>query len=587
MARADPVATPRFYVALLLAAVRDPVRHRAIWTRAERHEGMVAAIAFESVVKLVAFLAVGLFVDLRHVRRLRRPVRAAPRPIRELARAAAPLEGPAAAMRAGHGSIAAVDVRDRVPAAPVPGRGRRERRRAPPATGRAGCSRSICWRSTCSCCRSRSAGCCSFPAGGRCRHVRAGAADGSEHQQLLALLVFLGGLSAATGMVIVETIALSAPWCATIWSCRCCCGCGASARRERGSRAGRCSASGAARSSLVVLLGYAYFRFVGESLRAGRRSGWSRSRRWRSSRRRCCGGIYWKRAHARGVLIAGLSARLRGLDVHAAAALVRALGLAAARASRAGAVRRRAAAAARAVRPRRARPDHACDVLDACSPTSAAYVGVSLLGRPVDARAQRRPRCSSTSCAARDARQAGSWRGTASARRPRGAAGRFLGASAAREAFAAYARERRGAGIARRSPPTPRLVRLRRDAARRRDRRGLGARDGRLGREEEPLGTRRGDAHPRRDLAGDRIQPPARAEVARARGRHRGAARRERAAAGARPAEGRLRLHGEPRAAHAAHLDPRVRRDPARQPGPLAQQAPGVPRHHRQGDASG
>jgi Na+/proline symporter len=30
-----------------------------------------------------------------------------------------------------------------------------------------------------------------------------------EHQQLLALAVFLGGLSAATGMVIVETIALS------------------------------------------------------------------------------------------------------------------------------------------------------------------------------------------------------------------------------------------------------------------------------------------------------------------------------------------------------------------------------------------
>ena len=29
---------------------------------AERHEGMVAAVAFESVVKLVAFLAVGAFV---------------------------------------------------------------------------------------------------------------------------------------------------------------------------------------------------------------------------------------------------------------------------------------------------------------------------------------------------------------------------------------------------------------------------------------------------------------------------------------------------------------------------------------------
>src|SRR5258705_5612537 len=31
----------------------------------------------------------------------------------------------------------------------------------------------------------------------------------AEQQQLLALLVFIGGLSAATGMVIVETIALS------------------------------------------------------------------------------------------------------------------------------------------------------------------------------------------------------------------------------------------------------------------------------------------------------------------------------------------------------------------------------------------
>ena len=28
----------------------------------ERHEGMVAAIAFESLVKLIAFLAVGIFV---------------------------------------------------------------------------------------------------------------------------------------------------------------------------------------------------------------------------------------------------------------------------------------------------------------------------------------------------------------------------------------------------------------------------------------------------------------------------------------------------------------------------------------------
>ena len=50
-----------FYVALLLAAftVMFGTRHLEA---TERHEGMVAAIAFESVVKLVAFVAAGVFV---------------------------------------------------------------------------------------------------------------------------------------------------------------------------------------------------------------------------------------------------------------------------------------------------------------------------------------------------------------------------------------------------------------------------------------------------------------------------------------------------------------------------------------------
>ncbi|HEX5698620.1 MAG TPA: sensor histidine kinase [Rhodoferax sp.] len=50
-----------FYMALALAGFTMVfgVRHL---DSAERHEGMVAAIAFESVVKLIAFLAVGLFV---------------------------------------------------------------------------------------------------------------------------------------------------------------------------------------------------------------------------------------------------------------------------------------------------------------------------------------------------------------------------------------------------------------------------------------------------------------------------------------------------------------------------------------------
>jgi len=50
-----------FYVALILAifAILFGTRHLEV---TERHEGLVAAIAFESVVKLIAFLALGIFV---------------------------------------------------------------------------------------------------------------------------------------------------------------------------------------------------------------------------------------------------------------------------------------------------------------------------------------------------------------------------------------------------------------------------------------------------------------------------------------------------------------------------------------------
>lgn len=50
-----------FYAALILAAFTIVFGTRKLDT-AERHEGMVAAIAFESLVKLLAFLAVGIFV---------------------------------------------------------------------------------------------------------------------------------------------------------------------------------------------------------------------------------------------------------------------------------------------------------------------------------------------------------------------------------------------------------------------------------------------------------------------------------------------------------------------------------------------
>ena len=55
------LADMSFYIALILAAFTIVFGTRHL-DATERHEGMVAAIALESVVKLVAFLAVGLFV---------------------------------------------------------------------------------------------------------------------------------------------------------------------------------------------------------------------------------------------------------------------------------------------------------------------------------------------------------------------------------------------------------------------------------------------------------------------------------------------------------------------------------------------
>ena len=55
------LADKGLYVALLLAAFTILFGTRKL-DASERHEGLVAAIAFESLVKLVVFLAVGLFV---------------------------------------------------------------------------------------------------------------------------------------------------------------------------------------------------------------------------------------------------------------------------------------------------------------------------------------------------------------------------------------------------------------------------------------------------------------------------------------------------------------------------------------------
>src|SRR5262249_21014482 len=86
----------------------------------------------------------------------------------------------------------------------------------------------------------------------------------AEHQQALALLVFVGGLSAATGMVIVETIALSTMVCNDLVM-------PLLLRLPRLRLNQRTDLSGvllAIRRSaivLVMLLGYGYFRLAGEA----------------------------------------------------------------------------------------------------------------------------------------------------------------------------------------------------------------------------------------------------------------------------------------------------------------------------------
>ena len=167
----------------------------------EHHRGMVLAIAFESLVKLTAFLAVGIFVTFG-LYELRRSLLPAPRRAavgRLLGRDRA-LAGDAAADRRG-------DDRDHVPAAAIPRHRGGEHRAARPQPAR--------WV---------------FPiylvlaalfvvpiALAGQLHLPAGVMPDSfvislplaEAHPALALLAFIGGASAATGMVIVASVALS------------------------------------------------------------------------------------------------------------------------------------------------------------------------------------------------------------------------------------------------------------------------------------------------------------------------------------------------------------------------------------------
>ena len=137
-------ADTAFWMAALLAtfAILFGTRHL---DASERHEGLVAAIAFESLVKLIAFVAVGVFVTWGIHRRFRGHFRegrrrhAAGGVVRAVGRGGGQLRELGMAHRA-------VDARDHVPAAAVPDRRGREREREPHRKGDLALSRSTCWR---------------------------------------------------------------------------------------------------------------------------------------------------------------------------------------------------------------------------------------------------------------------------------------------------------------------------------------------------------------------------------------------------------------------------------------------------------
>ncbi|NMG03133.1 sensor histidine kinase [Azoarcus taiwanensis] len=249
------------YVALILAVFTILFGARHL-DATERHEGMVAAIAFESVVKLVAFLAVGVFVTYgiyNGFGDIFSRIQAHPEYARLLS-----FEG---ASTAGYGGwfgmvllamFAVIFLPRQFQVTVVENVNEEHLRRA-------------AWL---------------FPlylllinifvlpiAFGGLMHFGVGSVDPdtfvlslplSHGMEALALFVFVGGLSAATGMVIVETIAVSTMICNDLvmpWLLR----------SKRFSRSAHPDLSGLllvirrGAILIVVLLGYLYFRLAGEA----------------------------------------------------------------------------------------------------------------------------------------------------------------------------------------------------------------------------------------------------------------------------------------------------------------------------------
>jgi len=254
-------ADTAFWVAMILAAftILFGTRHLDV---AEHHEGMVAAIAFESLVKLLAFLAVGLYVTYGMFNGVG-DIFGRARASADLAPLLAPLEGVAGSYANWVwltilSMLAIMFLPRQFQVAVIENKHERHLNKA-------------IWL---------------FPlymlainifvlpiAFGGNLHFAPGSVDADTYvltlpmaakQEGLALLVFIGGLSAATGMVIVETIALSTMVCNDLVM--------PVLLRLKGLRLGErrdltAWLIGIRRGAilLILVLGYLYFRLAGEA----------------------------------------------------------------------------------------------------------------------------------------------------------------------------------------------------------------------------------------------------------------------------------------------------------------------------------
>jgi Na+/proline symporter/signal transduction histidine kinase len=249
------------WVAMILAAFTIAFGTRHL-DAAEHHQGMVAAIAFESLVKLLAFVAVGVFVTFGMYDGFGDVfARAAARP--ELRAMMTPLEGVAGS----YGNwvwltilsmMAIMFLPRQFQVAVIENLDEKHLKTAiwlfplymlainifvlPIAFG----------------------GLLRFPDGGVDADTFVLTLPMAEKHELLALLVFIGGLSAATGMVIVETIALSTMVCndlvmPVLLRLR------RLRLNERRDLTGLLLGIRRSAIVLILLLGYLYFKLAGEA----------------------------------------------------------------------------------------------------------------------------------------------------------------------------------------------------------------------------------------------------------------------------------------------------------------------------------